>query len=43
MQKAQRLKVPRCCLNETVRRITQFVHGLPTELDFNLDEVGISD
>jgi hypothetical protein len=42
-QEAQRLEVPRCFLDETVRCITQFVHGLPTELVFNLDEVGISD
>jgi hypothetical protein len=42
-QRGKRLEDPRCFLDETVPCITQFVHGLPTELVFNLDEVGISD
>jgi hypothetical protein len=42
-QEAQRLEVPRCFLDETVRCITHFVDGLPTELVFKLNEVRISD
>jgi hypothetical protein len=42
-QEAQRLKTPRCFLEETVRSIAQHVQGRPTELVFNLDEVGISE
>jgi hypothetical protein len=42
-QKAHRLEDPPCFLDETVPCITQFIHGLPTELVFNLAEVGISD
>jgi hypothetical protein len=39
----QRLEVPRCFLEETVRCIAQHVQGRPTELAFNYDEVGISE
>jgi hypothetical protein len=42
-QEAQRLEAPRCFLGETVRCIAQHVQGRPTELAFNLDEVGISE
>jgi hypothetical protein len=42
-QEAQLLEIPRCFLEETVRRIAQHVQGRPTELVFNLDEVGISE
>ena len=42
-QEAQRLEVPRCFLEETIRCITTYVAGRATELVFNLDEVGISD
>jgi hypothetical protein len=42
-QRAQRLEDPRCFLDETVPCIPQVVHDLPTELVFNLAEVGISD
>jgi hypothetical protein len=39
----QRLEVPRRFLDEAVRCTNEFVNGLPTELIFNLDEVGISE
>jgi hypothetical protein len=42
-QEAQRLEVPRCFLDEAIASISQSVQGRPTELVFNLDEVGISD
>jgi hypothetical protein len=42
-QESQRLEVPRYFLEETVRCIAQHVQGPPTELVFNLDEVGISE
>jgi hypothetical protein len=37
------LEIPRCFLDQTVVCIAHFVHGRPTELVFNLDEVGISE
>jgi hypothetical protein len=37
------LDVPRCFLDQTLIDITQFVHGRPTEVVFNLDEVHISE
>jgi hypothetical protein len=40
---ALRPEVPRLFLGETVRCITQFVQGRPSELVFNFDEIGISD
>jgi hypothetical protein len=42
-QESQRLEIPRCFLEETLACIGQFVQGRPTELVFNLDEVGISE
>jgi hypothetical protein len=42
-QEAQRLEIPRCFLEQTLAYIAQFVHGRPTELVFNLDQVGISE
>jgi hypothetical protein len=42
-QEAQRFEIPRCFLEETVRYIAQHVQSRPTELVFNLDEVGISE
>jgi hypothetical protein len=42
-QESQRLEVPRCFLEETIRCLGEFVQGRPAELVFNLDEVGISD
>jgi hypothetical protein len=42
-QEAQRLGFHRCFLDETVRGITQFVHSLPSDLVFDLGEVGISE
>jgi hypothetical protein len=42
-QEVQRLEVPRRFLDETVRCLNKFVNGLPIELIFNLDEVGISE
>jgi hypothetical protein len=42
-QETQRLEVPRCFLEETIRCLHEYVKGLCTELVLNLDEVGISD
>jgi hypothetical protein len=42
-QEAQRREVPRGFLDETIPCINEFVNGLPTELVFDLDEVGISE
>jgi hypothetical protein len=42
-QEAEPLEIPRCFLDQTLICITQFVRGRPTELVFNLDEVGISE
>jgi hypothetical protein len=42
-EEAQRLEVPRRFLDETVPCINESVNALPTELIFNLDEVGISE
>jgi hypothetical protein len=41
-QESQRLEVPHCFLEETIRCLGEFVQGRPAELVFNLDEVGIS-
>jgi hypothetical protein len=43
LQEAQCLEVPYCFLDETVQFITQFAQAYPSELVFNLDEVGIAD
>jgi hypothetical protein len=40
---SQRLEVPRCFHEETIRCLGEFVQGRPAERVFNLDEVGISD
>jgi hypothetical protein len=40
---AQRLEVPRCFLLEAVWCITQFLQERPSELVFNLGEIGTSD
>jgi hypothetical protein len=37
------LRVPREFLNFTIEQIKAHCHGLPVDLFFNLDEVGISD
>jgi hypothetical protein len=42
-QEADRLEIPRCFLDETLSCLATVVQGRPTELVFNLDEVGISD
>jgi hypothetical protein len=42
-QESQRLEIPRCFLEQTLACISQFVQDRPTELVFNLDEVGISE
>jgi hypothetical protein len=42
-QETELLEVPRCFLEETIRCLHESVQGRPTELVFNLDEVGISD
>jgi hypothetical protein len=42
-QESQRLKIPRCFLEQTLACISQFVQGRPIELVFNLDEVRISE
>jgi hypothetical protein len=40
---SQASRFPHCFLDKTVACIAQFVHGQPTELVFNLDEVSISE
>jgi hypothetical protein len=42
-QESTRLEVPRRFLDQTIRCLTELVHGCRAELVFNLDEVGISD
>jgi hypothetical protein len=42
-QEAEHLEVPRCFLDQTLLRISEFVQSRPAELVFNLDEVGISE
>jgi hypothetical protein len=42
-QETQRLKVPRCFLDQTLACISQFVQSHATELIFHLNEVGISE
>jgi hypothetical protein len=42
-QEADRLEIPHCFVDETLSCLATFVQGRPTELVFNLDEVGISD
>jgi hypothetical protein len=42
-EEMQRLEVPCRFLDEAVRCISEFANGLPTDLIFNLDEVGISE
>jgi hypothetical protein len=38
-----RLQVPRIFLDETIRAMNEAVHLRPSDLAFNLDEVGISE
>jgi hypothetical protein len=42
-QEAERLEIPRCFRDETVDCLARLAQGRPTELVFNLAEVGISD
>jgi hypothetical protein len=42
-QETPRLEIRRCFLDKTIQCISQFVQGRPTQLVFNLDEVGISE
>jgi hypothetical protein len=42
-QQETRLQVPRVFLEETIRMMHETIQGRPSELVFNLDEVGISD
>jgi hypothetical protein len=42
-QEEARLEVPRVFLDETIRCLREYVHGMKAELVFNLDEVGVSE
>jgi hypothetical protein len=42
-QETQRLEIPRCFLEKTIRDIHEYVQGRPTEIVFEIDEVGIVD
>jgi hypothetical protein len=42
-QENPRLEVPRVFLDETIRCLQDYVHGMKAELVFNLDEVGMSE
>jgi hypothetical protein len=42
-QETQRLEVPRFFLEETIRYLHEYIQGRPTEIVFNIDEVGIVD
>jgi hypothetical protein len=42
-QEAEHLEIPRCFLVQTLTCLTQFAQDCPSELVFNLDEVGISE
>jgi hypothetical protein len=42
-QETKRLEVPRCFLEETIRYLHEYIQDRPTEIVFNIDEVGIVD
>jgi hypothetical protein len=42
-QEDARLEVPHTFLDETVRCLGEYIHGMKVEFVFNLDEVGVSE